>query len=75
MRQQRPRSWLMTLVAKALKYFLLSLAGCTIAYVASVALDISLVTKVAIAILEQVLARAMILVMCLIAIAAIAESL
>lgn len=75
MRQQRPRSWLMALVAKALKYFLLSLAGCTIAYVASVALDISLVTKVAIAILEQVLARALILVICLIAIAAIAESL
>jgi hypothetical protein len=31
MRQQQPRNWLMALAAKALKYLLLSLAGCTIA--------------------------------------------
>jgi hypothetical protein len=75
MRQQQPRNWLMALAAKALKYFLLSLAGCTIAYVASVVLEISFVSIVAIIILEQILARASILVVCLIAIAAIAESL
>jgi hypothetical protein len=75
MRQQQPRNWLMALAAKALKYFLLSLAGCTIAYVASVVLEISFVSTVAIIILEQILARASILVVCLIAIAAIAESL
>jgi hypothetical protein len=75
MRHQQPRNWLMALAAKALKYFLLSLAGCTIAYAASVVLEISFVRTVAIIILEQILARASILVVCLIAIAAIAESL
>ena len=75
MRQQQPRNWLVVLAAKALKYFLLSLAGCTIAYIASVVLEISFVSTVAVVILEQILARASILVVCLIAIAAIAESL
>ena len=75
MRQQQPRKWLLELAAKALKYFLLSLAGCTIAYIGSVALGISFVSAVAILVLEQILSRAFILVGCLIAIAAIAESL
>lgn len=75
MRQQQPRNWLMELAAKALKFFLLSLAGCTIAYIVSVVLEISFVSTVAIIVLEQILARASILVVCLIAIAAIAESL
>jgi hypothetical protein len=48
MRQQQPRNWLMELAAKALKYFLLSLAGCTIAYVVSVVLEISFVSKAAV---------------------------
>ncbi|MBD1877125.1 hypothetical protein H6F75_26940 [Nodosilinea sp. FACHB-131] len=55
-----------------MKYFLLSLAGCTIAYVAAVVLEISFVSIVS---LEQILARASILVVCLIAIAVIAKSL
>ncbi len=75
MRQQQPRKWLLELAAIALKYFLLSLAGCTIAYIVSVVFDISLVSAIAILVLEQILARAFILVGCLIAIAAIAESL
>ena len=75
MKQQQPRYWLLELAAEALKYFLLSLAGCTIAYVASVVLEINFVSKVAIVFLEQILARAFILVLCLIAIAAITESL
>lgn len=75
MRQQQPRNWLMALAAKALKYFLLSLAGCTIAYVTSVVLEISFVREVVVVILEQILAKVSILVVCLIAIAVISESL
>ncbi|MGD1930859.1 MAG: hypothetical protein ACFB12_18310 [Leptolyngbyaceae cyanobacterium] len=75
MRQQQPRNGLMALATKALKYFLLSLAGCTIAYMASVVLEVSVVSEIAIIVLEQILARAFILVVCLIAIAAITESL
>jgi membrane protein DedA with SNARE-associated domain len=75
MRQQQPRNWLMELAVKALKYFLLSLAGCTIAYVVSVALGISFVSKAAVIFLEHILARAFILVVCLVAVVVIAESL
>ncbi|MEM6433700.1 MAG: hypothetical protein AAF773_07585 [Cyanobacteria bacterium P01_D01_bin.115] len=75
MKHQQPRNWLMELAVKALKYFLLNLAGCTIAYVVSVVLEMSFVTEVAIVVLEQFLARALILMICLIAIAVITESL
>lgn len=57
MRQQQPRNWLLELAVKALKYFLLSLAGCAIADVASVALEISFVSAVAIVILEQIFSK------------------
>jgi hypothetical protein len=65
----------MELTVKALKYFLLSLAGCTIAYIASVVLELSVITHMAIALLEQVLSRALVLVICLLAMAVITESL
>jgi hypothetical protein len=75
MKQRQPQNWLLELAVKALKYFLLSLAGCTIAYVVSVVLELSLITHFAIALLERVLSRVLVLVTCLLAIAVITESL
>jgi uncharacterized Tic20 family protein len=75
MRQPQPRNWLLDLAVKSLKYFLLSLAGCTIAYVVSAVLEISLIADIAVGILEHFLVKALVLVSCLIAIAVITESL
>lgn len=65
----------MELAVKALKYVLLSVAGCTIAQVISVVLELSVITHIAIIFLEEVLSRALVLVICLLAIAVIIESL
>ena len=65
----------MELAVKALKYFLLSLAGCTVTYVVSVVLEIDFLSDLASIVLEQVFTRALILLICLIAIAVIIESL
>lgn len=75
MRQRQSRSWLLTAATKAVKYFLLGLASCTIAYIVSVALEFGFLTTLAIAILEQFLSKASVLVLCLVVTAAIAESL
>ena len=63
------------LAIRAVKYFLLSVAGCTISYMASVVLEISFITTVIIILLEQVLARSLILGLCLVATTVITESL
>ncbi len=75
MSQQQSSNWLMKFTVRAVKYFLLSVAGCMISYMASVVLEMSFITKVIIVVLEQVLSRAMMLVLCLTAITVITESL
>lgn len=75
MRRQQTSNWLMILAIKAVKYFLLSVAGCTISYIASIALEMDFITAVVIILLEQVLARALILLLCLLAITILIESL
>ena len=61
--------------SKAVKYFLLSLVGCTLACFVSILLDLGFLTNIMVVFLEHVLTRAFVLIVCLIAIAVIAESL
>lgn len=75
MKQQQRRSWLLELTAKVLKYFLLSLAGCTLAYVVAFVLGWWPITDFIVLALEQLLLRGLVLIGCLGAITAIAESL
>lgn len=75
MRRQQTNNWLMLLAIKAVKYFLLSMAGFTISYIASAVLEISFITMIVVIFIEQVLARALILLLCLLAATAINESL
>ncbi|MEA5464774.1 hypothetical protein [Leptothoe sp. PORK10 BA2] len=75
MRRQQSSKWLMMLAIRAVKYFLLSVAGCTISYMASIVLEMSFISAVVIVLLEQILARALILLLCLLAITVITESL
>lgn len=73
---QRPRSQtqLLVITFKLVKYFLLGLAGCTLAYLAAVVLNLSVVASAIVFFLEQVLARSLALLGCLWAIAVINES-
>lgn len=75
MRHPHSPSYLLQLATQVLKYFLLSLAGCTIAYFISIVLDLEIVSRLMIAVLEHGLSRAFVLMMCLGAIAVITESL
>ena len=75
MRQRYPQNWLIQVATKALKYFLLSLASCTLTYVVSIFLQFGLLANIMVAILEHVLARVFVLVVCLVVIAVITESL
>ena len=74
MKQQEPRRWLLELTFKAVKYFLLTLAGCTIAYIMAFILECWLITEVIMIVVEHLLLRASVLIGCLAAIAIIAES-
>ncbi|NEQ34567.1 MAG: hypothetical protein F6K04_26940, partial [Leptolyngbya sp. SIO4C5] len=60
---------------KVLKYFLLSLAGLTIAHIAAIALEFTPIANLIVTFLEQLLTRGSVLMGCLVAIAAIVESL
>ncbi len=73
---QRPRRphHVLSLTFSLIKYFLLGLAGCTIAYVVALVLDLSLVAEAIVFFLEQVLLRSLVLLGCLWAIAVIHES-
>jgi len=73
-RQSSPKS-LLPVTVRPLKYFLLALTGCTVAYVVSVVLALSWVSGLMIACLEQVFSRGFVLLLCLGAIAVITESL
>ena len=75
MKQQRSHRWLLELTAKVLKYFLLSLAGLTIAHIAAIALEFTPIANLIVTLLEQLLTRGSVLMGCLVAIAAIVESL
>ncbi|WP_155523547.1 hypothetical protein [Nodosilinea nodulosa] len=73
---QRPRSQtqLLAITFKLIKYFLLGVAGCTIAYLVASVLDLPVVASAIAFFLEQVLARSLALLGCLWAIAVIQES-
>jgi hypothetical protein len=73
-RRQQPRNWFMEIGVKALKYFLLSLAGCTIAYFIALVLGINVIADIATALLKYLAMRVAALIGCLLAIAAITES-
>ena len=75
MRQQHSHSWLLKLATKTLKYFLLSLASCTVTYVVSTVLGLGVLSSLMIVLLEKLALRALVLVFCLGAIAVITESL
>lgn len=75
MKKSAPYSWLLRTTARVVKYFLLSLAGCTVAYCVSAVLDLVHVIQLLTWLLEQVMPRAFALVICLGITAMIAESL
>ncbi len=74
MRRPHNQHGLLSLTFKLVKYFLMALAGFTIAYVAALVLGLPLVAKAIVVFLEQVLGRSLVLLGCLWAIAVINES-
>ncbi|MGB3308160.1 MAG: hypothetical protein WBG32_12740 [Nodosilinea sp.] len=74
MRRPHRHNDLLSLTFSLIKYFLLGLAGCTIAYLAAIVLDLAAVASAIAFFLEQVLARSLVLLGCLWAIAVINES-
>ena len=74
-RQQHSHSWLFKLATKALKYFLLGLAGCTVTYVLAQVLSLGGIASLMVLVLEKLALRALVVVFCLGAIAVITESL
>lgn len=73
--RQSSSSSLLPFTTKALKYFFLGLAGCTVAYFTSVVLQFGLLADLMVTCLEQVFSRGFVLLICLGAIAVITESL
>lgn len=74
MRQPYSPSWLFRFATRVLKYFLLSLVGCTVAYCFSIGLGFSVLANLLVALLEKTLTRLLVMVLCLGAIAVITES-
>lgn len=74
MKQQEPRRWLLELTFKAVKYFLLALAGCAITYIMAFTLEYWLITKVIMIAIEHLLLRVSVLIGCLATAAVITES-
>ncbi|WOD40906.1 hypothetical protein [Nodosilinea sp. E11] len=74
MRRPHRQSGLMPLTFKLVKYFLLTLAGFTITYIAAIVLDLPLVAEIIVVVLERGLGRSLVLLGCLWAIAVINES-
>ncbi len=74
MRRPHRHNHLLGITFNLIKYFLLGLAGCTIAYIIALVLDLPLVAGAIAFLLEQVLLRSLVLLGCLWAIAVINES-
>lgn len=74
MTRQQNQHMLLCSAMKAIKYFLLGLASCTLTYVISMALNLNWLANLMVAILKHGLLRASVLLICLIAIAVITES-
>lgn len=74
MRRPHHPDGLLPLTFKLVKYFLLALAGFTITYIAAIVLEMPLVAEAIAVFLEHVLARSLVLLGCLWAIAVISES-
>jgi hypothetical protein len=75
MRHPYSHHWPLRVATKVLKYFLLGLAGCTLTYAIASVFNLGLLATLMVTVLEQVLGRALVLVICLGAIAIITESL
>jgi hypothetical protein len=69
------QSWLLQTLVQVLRFFFLGLAGCTVSYVISIVLELNALEQILIDIAENILPKASILVVCLIAVAVITESL
>lgn len=74
MRQPHRQTGLLPLTFKLVKYFLLALAAFTITYIAAIVLHMPIVAEAIVVFLEHVLARSLVLLGCLWAIAVINES-
>ena len=74
MRRPHRPNHLLGITFSLIKYFLLGVAGCTIAYLVALVLDLPVVAGAIAFLLEQVLARSLALLGCLWAIAVINES-
>jgi hypothetical protein len=74
MNNKRPRNWWMEISVKALKYFLLSLVGCTITYFVALILGITVIADLATVFLKHMAVKGAALLSCLFAIAVITES-
>ncbi|MEM6427392.1 MAG: hypothetical protein AAF728_19875 [Cyanobacteria bacterium P01_D01_bin.128] len=75
MRQQRPRHHrLLWLAAQATKYFLLTIAACTLVYLVALALNFGFLMTFLDALMAHLFYRALVLLLCLVSAAAIAES-
>jgi hypothetical protein len=74
MRRPHHPKYLLVFTFRLIKYFLLGLVGCTIAYVIALVFNLPLVSAVIVVILERVLGRLLVVLGCLWAIAVIRES-
>ena len=75
MRRHRSHSWIFKLATQAVKYFLLGLAGCTVAYVMAWVFNLPIVACLMIWLVEKLAVRSLVLVFCLGTVAVITESL
>ncbi|NER83871.1 MAG: hypothetical protein F6K42_30880 [Leptolyngbya sp. SIO1D8] len=75
MRHPYTPSWLFRFAIRILKYFLLGLVGCTVAYFLSVVLGFNVLSGFLVVLLENWLMRLLVVVFSLGAIAVVTESL
>lgn len=74
MRHPYSPSWLFRFATRVVKYFLLTLAGCTVAYCFSLGLGFSALASLLVTLLEATLSRLLVIVLCLGTITIIIES-
>ncbi|NET32064.1 MAG: hypothetical protein F6K19_08680 [Cyanothece sp. SIO1E1] len=74
MKQMENEGWLVRLSAKAIRYFLLSLFGFGVACLLSGILGMGALAHLILKVLEQWIWRAVIMIACLVATTAVAES-
>ena len=75
MKKPSKNTWLLQITTEIIRFFLLAIAGCTIAHFASAALELHFISIVLVSLFEALFIRILVLVASLVATTAIVESL